>query len=100
MNQQIALGLEFIEEPEDIVGFRGFPGEFKCRVNSDYGDPEVSWFKNDEPLVEFNRRSFVDANGTLVFRALTKTSEGQYQCYVKNRAGIIVSKTAQLSVIG
>src|SRR5699024_8951864 len=65
----------------------GGVASFECRFETFEDDFEVSWFKNDEQLLDGSRVTILNNGTRLQVAALEQTDTGAYTCRVGHRSG-------------
>jgi len=73
----------FDEEPEDMSIGIGQTARFGCSANG-VPSPNISWFKDKQPLVIDPKRMIVLPSGSLEITKARETDQGIYKCHVSN----------------
>ncbi|XP_063960198.1 roundabout homolog 1-like [Lytechinus pictus] len=92
------LKAEFREEPVSDQLISGDSAVLECTPPRGYPAPEVTWLKDDEPIILDNNRVKIVEDGNLLLKELRKDDEGEYKCKAQNMAGEMISKEAYLTV--
>ncbi|XP_076053538.1 hemicentin-1-like, partial [Oratosquilla oratoria] len=73
--------------PQEKVVTRGDTVRLECPVAGD-PRPTISWQRNGQPILPFQRRPRVLRQGTLVIRGVRPSDNAVYVCTATNRAGV------------
>uniref|UniRef100_A0A673L1F3 Junctional adhesion molecule 2b n=1 Tax=Sinocyclocheilus rhinocerous TaxID=307959 RepID=A0A673L1F3_9TELE len=77
------------EVPETVM--RGFSAELRCKDKLSVPAATYSWYKDNKPLHTANlpeiNYTLDPKTGTLKFKAVSKSDEGQYRCEASNGVG-------------
>ncbi|XP_030833475.1 roundabout homolog 1 isoform X2 [Strongylocentrotus purpuratus] len=89
---------DFREEPVSDQLISGDSAVLECTPPRGYPTPEVTWLKDDQPIILDNNRVKIVEDGNLLLKELRKDDEGTYKCKAQNVAGERISKDAYLTV--
>lgn len=91
----MAAGPSFEKEMQDVDVLEGDKARFDVKVNGN-PDPEIMWFKDDEPLEEDGKRLHIDVDEkgihSLIFSCVVPSDSGDYKVVAKNASGEIESE--------
>ncbi|XP_078079909.1 myosin light chain kinase, smooth muscle-like [Mustelus asterias] len=89
LDEQIQRKPFFSKALEDLEEVEGSASCLQCHVEG-YPDPEVIWYKNEDPLTESSRFQInyqEDGSCSLIITDLTQTDSGLYTCKAMNPLG-------------
>ena len=73
------LGLSgFVEEPHDIMAYRGQKAYFACRVQAS-PLPKIRWLKDERPLQLDELRMTILPSGALEIDEINESDQGSYR---------------------
>ncbi|XP_052463134.1 junctional adhesion molecule 2A isoform X2 [Carassius gibelio] len=89
LNVLVAPHAPSCEVPETVM--RGFSAELRCKDKLSFPTATYSWYKDNKPLHTSNlpeiNYTLDPKAGTLKFKAVSKSDEGQYRCEASNGVG-------------
>ncbi|GFO43663.1 netrin receptor unc5b [Plakobranchus ocellatus] len=88
------LDEEFKDTPTDVELKEGTYASLDCGVPNGSPQPNVEWFKDDQPVMFYG----IHPSGFLIFSGVRKTDAGQYHCVVSNIAGSRTSQKINVTV--
>uniref|UniRef100_A0A0B7BH26 Ig-like domain-containing protein n=1 Tax=Arion vulgaris TaxID=1028688 RepID=A0A0B7BH26_9EUPU len=88
----------FFEEPSDRPVVLMGRVELPCIPPEGKPEPEISWTKDDFPVVE-NERITIGDNGSLIIAEFEEEDEGSYICVANNSVIVRSSKPAFISLV-
>uniref|UniRef100_A0A673KUK2 Junctional adhesion molecule 2b n=1 Tax=Sinocyclocheilus rhinocerous TaxID=307959 RepID=A0A673KUK2_9TELE len=89
LNVLVAPHAPSCEVPETVM--RGFSAELRCKDKLSVPTATYSWYKDNKPLHTSNlpeiNYTLDPKTGTLKFKVVSKSDEGQYRCEASNGVG-------------
>ncbi|XP_042587548.1 junctional adhesion molecule 2A-like isoform X1 [Cyprinus carpio] len=89
LNVLVAPHAPLCEVPETVM--KGFSAELRCKDKLSVPAATYSWYKDNKPLHTANlpeiNYTLDPKTGTLKFKAVSKSDEGQYRCEASNGVG-------------
>ncbi|GCB78451.1 myosin light chain kinase, smooth muscle-like isoform X1 [Scyliorhinus torazame] len=89
LDEQIQRKPFFSKALEDVAEVEGSASCLQCHIEG-YPDPEVIWYKNEDPLIEsshFQINYIEDGSCSLIITNLTQKDSGHYACKAVNALG-------------
>lgn len=99
------IGLEFIEEPEDLYAMAGLPATLHCTPPISVPTANVTWYKDDTIMVPQTGKQSVqvvktfEGSWNIVFQWIQKGNEGRYFCVAHNEHAIPPSRTSSVATV-
>lgn len=88
------------EHPADILVRKNEPVTLGCHAEG-LPQPTLRWYKDSRPLDPEGRHPLVlPAGGLFFLRVVPGKDQGVYWCEASNRAGLVRSRNATLSIAG
>ncbi|XP_076366090.1 neogenin-like isoform X4 [Tachypleus tridentatus] len=94
---QVASLLRFEEEPQDVTVYPGQTAYFPCTIQG-IPVPEITWFKDEQPLVLDLTRMLILPSGALEIDIVQTSDAGIYKCNASNVDKFQVSSSGRLTV--
>ncbi|XP_022241028.1 neogenin-like isoform X3 [Limulus polyphemus] len=94
---QVASLLRFEEEPQDVTVYPGQTAYFPCTIQG-IPLPEITWFKDEQPLALDLTRMIVLPSGALEIDIVQTSDAGIYKCNASNVDKFRVSSGGRLTV--